>query len=195
MGWPLVLVLTAVLGADVGADLGDDEQPDVGPLSTPAAAPSRLKATDAFVVAKNIFLPLQPTGPVVIPQSQPVLQGNLTLTGVIQEEDGRFVALIEDRGQKKSIFLAVGEELGPWKAEQIDMSHLVLKNKDGASQTVELGTTFAAALLPAPGEVRPGVPGGSPSTGAVEAAPSSDTGTRTIEDILRERRRREGRRL
>ena len=176
MGWPLVLMMSASLGAAEPADLG------------PAPALSRLTPADAQVVAKNIFLPAFPTA--VGPDTRPVVikPGEVILTGIIEETNpNRYVALLEDRKDKRSVFLAVGEELGPWKAEEINMSRLVVKNKDGTSQTVELGGALVATI-PLPGAEEP-------SAGSPETRDASGSAGKTIEDILRERRLRESGKL
>ena len=178
MGWPLVLMMSASLGAAKPADLG------------PAPALSRLTPADAQVVAKNIFLPsmgevTRDTEPLVV-----IKPGEVILTGIIEETNpNRYVALLEDRKDKRSVFLAVGDELGPWKATEIEMNRLVVKNKDGTSQTVELGGALVATI-PAPGP-EPGPAGTEGPTVGPPGTRDAGSSGQTIEDILRERRRRE----
>jgi hypothetical protein len=202
MSLSLLLAGALLLGAPAlptPAAAGEEEEweEELPEVPAPPKYPGLLPQ-DAAIVAKNFFKPYFPTEVPPPPRkdTEPIVSaGQSTLTGLIND-DGPFIALFEDRTNNRSIFLSVGQALGAWTVQSIEMSRMVVKHKDGATQTLELGGTLTATI--------PADESTAPSGAGAAVTPAASTGGggrptpfsgllsgRSIEDIMRERRQTE----
>lgn len=184
---------TASPPADAQAPTPAEEAPRARPLSP-------LEIEDAAVVARHMFLPRM-TAVIRTTAVEPasVDPGHeVFLTGLMCDGD-EWMALFEDRRDRRSLFLAIGDSVGPWRIEHIEMEQLTVVGSDGASVTLRLGESLKA-MLPAPPASPPPTAApavdsrssGPPARGFATATTRPAAGnTRAIEQWMRDRRERE----
>ncbi len=151
----------------------------VGALAAGALATPPPEREPSAVKPRDLFLPRISSTAVDTGQVTTLpVKGQLTVTGLMIDPAGS-TALLEDKSKGESRVVAVGDELGPWKIERIDLTQLVLKSKDGAALTVELGQAFEASF-PAEAATDEGGPG-----------TTLDSSAKDIEEQMRRRREAE----
>ena len=157
MGW-MVAVMLGMTVATTGPTTTSASQPATRPVDeSPNLPPDRTPEPRT----RNLFLPDITNGETPTPINDPTLvvpAGGLVLTGLMVQSDRR-QALLEDKEAGRWVVLAVGDRIGPWRVERVEISSLIVKKADGPSLVIELGGALEASLPPEEEEAPPGALG------------------------------------
>jgi len=169
MGWMVAVMLAAVVATTGPAWADAATRPTTTSAPQPASRPADENVNPPSDRTpqpriRNLFLPdvqNDETPTLIEDPTLVVPAGGLVLTGLMAQGDRR-QALLEDKEAGRSVVLAVGDRIGPWRVERVEITRLIVRKADGPSLVIELGGALDASLPPEeegpPGAVGPLAP-------------------------------------